>query len=127
MNDTAAVLVLVFLAITFLMSSFEKIFNWNSTMTWLKGLFAKTFLKNGIPLVTGILLAFEVFAGILCFVGIFELYLNGGRMFGFYGCVFSCISLLFMLFGQRLLKDYDGARTIAIYFLPAIFGVFLLS
>ncbi len=127
MNDTAAVLVLVFLALTFLMSSFEKIFNWNSTMTWLKGLFANTFLKNEVPLVTGILLAFEVFAGILCLVGIFELYLNGGRMFGFYGSVFSCISLLFMLFGQRLLKDYDGARTIAIYFVPAIFGVFLLS
>lgn len=127
MNDTAAVLVLVFLALTFLMSSFEKIFNWNSTMIWLKGLFANTFLKNVVPLVTGILLAFEVFAGILCLVGIFELYLNGGRMFGFYGSVFSCISLLFMLFGQRLLKDYDGARTIAIYFVPAIFGVFLLS
>lgn len=127
MNDTAAVLVLVFLALTFLMSSFEKIFNWNSTMTWLKVLFANTFLKNVVPLVTGILLAFEVFAGILCLVGIFELYLNGGRMFGFYGSVFSCISLLFMLFGQRLLKDYDGARTIAIYFVPAIFGVFLLS
>jgi len=56
-----------------------------------------------------------------------ELYVNGGRLFGFYGAVYSCISLLMMLFGQRLAKDYDGARTIAIYFVPAILGVFWLS
>ena len=127
MNNTAAVLILVFLALTFLMSSYEKIANWNSTKMWLKGLFAQTFLKNVIPIVTGILLAFELLAGILCLVGVFELYWNGGRMTGFYGAVFSCIALLFMLFGQRLVKDYDGARTIAIYFGPAILAVFLLS
>jgi hypothetical protein len=32
-----------------------------------------------------------------------------------------------MLFGQRLAKDFDGARTIAIYFMIAILGVFLLG
>jgi hypothetical protein len=84
-------------------------------------------LKNFVPLTTGILLAFELIAGIFCLVGIIELYINGGRMFGFYGAVFSCISLLFMLFGQRLAKDYDGARTIAIYFVVAILGVYWLS
>jgi hypothetical protein len=50
MNNTAAVLILVFLALTFLMSSYEKIANWNSTKMWLKGLFAQTFLKNVIPM-----------------------------------------------------------------------------
>jgi hypothetical protein len=32
-----------------------------------------------------------------------------------------------MLVGQRLAKDYEGAKTIAIYFVPAVLGVFLLS
>jgi hypothetical protein len=32
-----------------------------------------------------------------------------------------------MLFGQRLAKDYDGARNIAIYFIPAVLAVFWLS
>ena len=127
MNNTASVLVLAFLAVTFVMSAHDKIFHWNDNMAWLKPHFEKTILKNFVPLTTGILLAFELIAGIFCLVGIIELYINGGRMFGFYGAVFSCISLLFMLFGQRLAKDYDGARTIAIYFVVAILGVYWLS
>lgn len=127
MNNTASVLVLAFLAITFIMSAHNKIFYWNDNMAWLKPHFEKTILKNQVALATGILLAVELVAGILCLVGILEIYINGGRMFGFYGAVFSCISLLFMLFGQRLAKDYDGARTIAIYFVPAVLAVFWLS
>jgi hypothetical protein len=80
-----------------------------------------------VPLVTGVLLFLELVAGILCVLGCLELYINGGREFGFYGAVFSCISLLLMLFGQRLVKDYEGAKTIAIYFVPAVLGVYLLG
>lgn len=127
MNNTASVLVLAFLALTFIMSAHNKIFYWNDNITFLKSHFEKTILKNQVVLATGILLAFELVAGILCLLGILEMYINGGRMFGFYGAVFSCISLLFMLFGQRLAKDYDGARTIAIYFVPAVLAVFWLS
>jgi len=127
MNNTASVLVLAFLALTFIMSAHNKIFYWNDNIAFLKSHFEKTILKNQVVLATGVLLAFELVAGILCLLGILELYINGGRMFGFYGAVFSCISLLFMLFGQRLAKDYDGARTIAIYFVPAVLAVFWLS
>ncbi len=127
MNNTASVLVLVFLAITFIMSAHDKIFHWKDNMTWMKPHFEKSIIKNYVPQTTGVLLIFELITGVLCVVGIVELYINGGRMTGFYGCVFSCISLLMMLFGQRLVKDFDGARTIAIYFIPAILGVFWLS
>lgn len=127
MNNTASVLVLAFLALTFIMSAHEKVFHWNDTMAWLKPHFEKTILKNRIPIATGVLVLFELISGILCIIGIVELYINGGRMFGFYGAVNSCITLLFMLFGQRLAKDFDGARTIAIYFMVAVLGVFWLS
>jgi hypothetical protein len=127
MNNTATVLVLVFLTITFIMSAHDKLFHWNDNMAWMKPHFEKTILKNYVPQAVGVLVFFELIAGISCVVGIIELYINGGRMFGFYGAVFSCISLLMMLFGQRLAKDFDGARTIAIYFVIAILGVFWLS
>ncbi|GAA4068042.1 hypothetical protein GCM10022389_11450 [Flavobacterium cheonanense] len=127
MNNTASVLVLVFLTITFIMSAHDKLFHWNDNMAWMKPHFEKTILKNFVPQALGVLVFFELIAGISCVVGIIELYINGGRMFGFYGAVFSCISLLMMLFGQRLAKDFDGARTIAIYFVIAILGVFWLS
>jgi len=127
MINTTSILLLIFLAITFIMSSHEKIFHWKEQMAWLIPHFENTFLKNMVSLATGILLFFELLAGILCVLGCLELYINGGREFGFYGAFFSCICLLLMLFGQRLVKDYEGAKTIAIYFVPAVFGVYLLG
>lgn len=127
MNNTASILVLAFLAITFILSAHDKIFHWNDNMAWMKPHFEKTILKNQVAFATGTLVIFELAAGILCVTGILELYISGGRLFGFYGAVFSCISLLLMLFGQRLAKDFDGARTIAIYFIPAVLAVFWLS
>jgi hypothetical protein len=44
-----------------------------------------------------------------------------------YGANLSCLTLIFLLFGQRIAKDYDGARTIVIYFVPAVLAVYMLS
>ena len=126
MNNAPSILVLVFLAITFIQSSYDKIFYWQNNFNWIKGVFSKTFLKNYMSLVLNALIVLELLAGILSCVGIIQLLINGGRTFGFYGAVFSTISLLCLLFGQRLVRDYDGARTIAIYFVPAIMAVYWL-
>ena len=126
MNNAPSILVLVFLAITFIQSSYDKIFYWQNNFNWIKGVFGKTFLKDYMSLVFNALIVLELLAGILSCVGIVQLLINGGRTFGFYGAVFSTISLLCLLFGQRLVRDYDGARTIAIYFVPAIMAVYWL-
>jgi uncharacterized membrane protein YphA (DoxX/SURF4 family) len=127
MNNTASILLLVFLAITFLQSGYDKLFYWKDNVAWLKEHFAKTQLKNQVPLALLHILILELISGILCVVGAIELIRNSGRVFGFYGAVFSCITLLMLLFGQRLAKDYDGARTIVIYFIPAVMAVYWLN
>ncbi|KAF2336497.1 DoxX family protein [Flavobacterium daemonense] len=127
MNNVASILILAFLALTFLQSGYEKIFYWKDNVDWLKGHFANTPLKNQVPLALLHLLILELISGILSVVGAIQLLLNSGREFGFYGAIFSCISLLMMLFGQRLAKDYDGARTIVIYFVPAVMAVYWLN
>ena len=109
------------------MSAHEKVFHWNTTMSWLKHHFENSVVKNWVPHVTGILLLTELIAGICCAVGIVQLYINGERTFGFYGALFSCVALLQMLIGQRLAKDYDGARNMVIYFIPAVMAVYWLS
>ena len=126
MNNAPSILVLVFLAITFIQSLYDKIFYWQNNFNWIKSVFSKTFLKDYMSLVFNALIVLELLAGILSCVGIVQLLINGGRTFGFYGAVFSTISLLCLLFGQRLVRDYDGARTIAIYFIPAIMAVYWL-
>jgi uncharacterized membrane protein YphA (DoxX/SURF4 family) len=127
MNNITSILILIFLAITFLQSGYDKLFYWKDNVDWLKGHFAKTPLKNQVPLALLNILILELISGILCVVGGIELFVNNGRIFGFYGAVFSCVTLLMLLFGQRLAKDYDGARTIVIYFIPAILAVYWLN
>lgn len=127
MNNSASILVLLFLAVTFIQSGYDKIFSWQGNIDWLKGHFSQTILKNQVPLALGIILLLEIITGILSLAGCVELFINGGRTFGYYAAVFSSITLIFLLLGQRLAKDYDGARTIAIYFIPSVLAVFWLS
>lgn len=127
MNNAASILLLAFLAITFIQSGYDKLFYWKDNLDWLKEHFAKTQLKNLVHLALLNILVLELISGILCIVGGIELFVSNGRTFGLYGAVFSSITLLMLLFGQRLAKDYDGARTIVIYFIPAVMAVLLLS
>ena len=41
MNNPASFLILLFLAITFLQSGYDKLFYWNDNLGWLKGHFSK--------------------------------------------------------------------------------------
>lgn len=127
MNNAASILILLFLAVTFLQSGYDKVVDWQGNVGWLKGHFEKTFIKNQVPQSLMLILVLEIIAGILCLAGVIQLLMNDVRTFGFYGAIVSSITLIFLLFGQRIAKDYDGARTIAIYFVPAVLGVYLLQ
>lgn len=125
--NIASMLILLFLAVTFIQSGYDKVMDWKGNVEWLKEHFAKTILAKTVPQALLIILALELAAGISCIVGVIEMLANGGRNFGFYGALFSCITLILLLFGQRIAKDYDGARTIAIYFIPAVMAVYWLA
>ena len=127
MNNAAPLLILVFLAITFIQSGYDKLFHWKDNLSWLKEHFAQTQLKNLVHLALMNILVLELISGVLCIVGCIQLFVSNERTFGLYGAIFSCITLLMLLFGQRLAKDYDGARTIAIYFIPAVMAVYWLN
>jgi hypothetical protein len=127
MENPASLFVLLFLAITFLQSGYDKYTDWNVNLSWLTEHFAGTMFANKVALALKTVLIFEILAGILCLVGMIEMSISGGTTFGKYGASLSCITLLMLLFGQRIAKDYDGARTIVIYFIPAVMGVYWLS
>ncbi|MBP6039369.1 MAG: DoxX family protein [Flavobacterium sp.] len=129
MTDAAPILVLALLAITFLQSGYDKIKDWKGNVEWLKSHFATTILAKQVPQALMIILLLEIVAGVLCVSGIIQLFVQQTvtKGLGYYGAIVSCVTLLLLLFGQRLAKDYDGARTIVIYFIPAVLAVFLLS
>ena len=128
MNNPASLLILLFLAVTFIQSAYDKIFDWKGNVEFLKVHFAKTSLvKKYIPQSLVFVVLLELVTGILTLVGCAQLLINGQRTFGFYGAVLASFTLILLLFGQRLAKDYDGARTIAIYFIPSVLAVFWLN
>lgn len=127
MNHITEIIILAFLAITFLQSGFDKIADWKGNIEWLKSHFADTILKNRVPFSVGLILTLEMIAGILSIIGILSILINQNTEIALLSGIISCITLLLLLLGQRLAKDYDGARTIVIYFIPTIFLVYLLQ
>jgi len=127
MDNLAGLMVLLFLAITFLQSGYDKFTDFQGNVGWLKEHFAGTIFDGKVDISLKIVMVFELIAGLLCIVGMIEMSISGGTTFGKYGAVVSCITLLMLLFGQRVAKDYDGARTIAIYFVTAVLGLYLLQ
>jgi hypothetical protein len=126
-EHTTIVLLLVFMIITFLQSGLDKVIDWKGNLTWLTGHFSETPFRSIVPALFFVLTVTELAAGALCAIGLIQLLRGEGDDLAFWGGVLSCLVLLMLLFGQRVAKDYDGARTIAIYFIPAIFLVFLLN
>lgn len=126
-TDAASILTLLLLAVTFIQSGYDKTMYWQGNVDWLKGHFANTPIKNMVPASLFLILVLELISGVLCLCGIVELLVTHERAFGKLGAIFSCITLIFLLVGQRMAKDYDGARTIVIYFVPAIMAVYWLS
>jgi hypothetical protein len=126
-ENATELLLLLFLVVTFLQSALDKVIDWNGNLNWLKDHFSKTPLSRMVPALFLILTVTELAAGILCAIGLIQIVMGGSEDWAFWGAVVASLALLMLLFGQRLAKDYDGARTIAIYFIPAIFLVFLLQ
>lgn len=127
MQNPASFFILILLAITYLQSSYDKLFYWKDNIEWLKAHFSKTRLKNSVPFCLALVLLLELITTIMSIVGLIQLVVNGDRTYGFLAAVFSCITLLILLIGQRLAKDYDGARTIIIYFIPSVLAVYWLN
>jgi len=69
----------------------------------------------------------EFAAGLVCLLGVLQLAVTGDHTIAFYGAIVSSLTFLMLLFGQRIAKDYEGAKTIVIYFIPAVFLVYLLQ
>jgi len=120
-------LILVFLAITFLQSGIDKMMDWNGNISFLKEHFSKTFLRNSVPLMLGLILFGEIIVGFLSVIGIIQIYISDTTTIGFYASVIAAKILLALLFGQRVAKDYAGAMTITVYFMVTVFGVYLMS
>lgn len=115
-----------FLAILFLQSGLDKVFNWKVNLEWLKSHFANSILQGVVPILLGVITLFEVTAGVFSTIGVINIIFGCGDFLAFIGAVFSALSLIMLFFGQRIAKDYAGAGGLVPYFILALATLYIL-
>ncbi len=126
-SNATEILILLFLVVTFLQSGVDKVTDWKGNLSFIKDHFKNSPLKNMVPLLLAIILVVELVAGAFMFIGIFNLATTGAKELALLGVQLSALTLIFLLIGQRLAKDYAGAMTLAVYFVITVFGMYLLK
>jgi putative oxidoreductase len=126
-NYPTEVLILLFLTITFIQSGADKLLDWKGNLSFIKEHFKNSPLKNSVPILLGVILVLEIMAGIFMAIGVYQLYTSEAKEIALLGIELSAMTLIFLLIGQRLAKDYAGAMSLAVYFIITVIGVFLLN
>ena len=96
MTHITELMILLFLALTFVQSGYDKATDWTGNVTWLKAHFAKTFLGNKVPFCLGVILILEVLASLFSLAGIYQLIESNNKQLSIYAAVTSCITLLLL-------------------------------
>jgi uncharacterized membrane protein YphA (DoxX/SURF4 family) len=121
----AQTLASAFLAILFLQSGLDKVFDWQGNKEYIRGYFAKTPVARYSTFLLFNLTVLEMFAGIVSAAGCLVVLLTRGSEIAFAGAVLSGLSVVSLFLGQRLTKDYAGASGMVPYALFAIGAVLL--
>ena len=112
-------------AILFIQSGLDKIFDWKGNLDWLTGHFAKTFLNGTVPLMLGVITVMEVATGLLSAAGIIYFLLAGSTIVIFYAALIGIAAITALFFGQRVAKDYPGAVSLVPYFILLMILIYL--
>ena len=133
-------LICIFFLILYAQSAIDKILCKQENISWLQSHFKQSILANYVSVLFFMLTLLEIITAFLFLINIiinvapdnFSSSLEKvffiesvGQMGAFY---MSMITLLSLFFGQRIAKDYEGAKTIAIYFtLNIVVIIFVLE
>ncbi len=114
-----------FLAVLFLQSGLDKIFDREGNLEWLTGHFSKSALADFVVPMLRVITFIEVVAGVLSALGAFVIFVGGSAFPAFCGALMAALALLMLFFGQRVAKDYAGAAVLVNYFLLALVALYL--
>ncbi len=117
----------LFLAILFLQSGLDKVFNFGDNLSWLTGHFSKTPFRGQVKMMLITITITEVAAGILALLGAGQIVLNGEKTLAMYGAQLAALNIAMLFFGQRIAKDYPGAASLVPYFIVCIGEILLLT
>ncbi|HYJ91222.1 MAG TPA: hypothetical protein VEV84_07940 [Pyrinomonadaceae bacterium] len=117
----------LFVAILFIQSGLDKVYDWNGNLEWLKGHFSKTFLAPMVPAMIATITVTELATGFVSAAGIIYFFATGSVGAIFIASIIGAASITALFFGQRIAKDYPGAAVLVPYFLLMLVIMFLTN
>ena len=115
------------LATVFLQSGIDKVLNYKKELGWIRQKFVKSGLYNYVGLLFIVLTFLEILSGFLSLSGIFRILVSGETDVAYWGAWISCLTMLMLVFGQRITRDYSGAATLIPYFIASLLGLYFLT
>jgi uncharacterized membrane protein YphA (DoxX/SURF4 family) len=113
------------LAVLFLQSGLDKIFDRDGNLAWLTEHFSKSPLADMVVPMLTVITVIELAAGAFSALGALVLLFGGGTSLALIGAMFATLALLTLFVGQRLAKDYAGAAVLVGYFLLGLAALYL--
>ncbi len=126
-RNLPALLAALVVAILFVQSGLDKVFDWKGNLEWLTGHFSKTFLSGTVPPMLATITLMELATGFLSIVGIIYFFVTGSTVLIFYASILGAASIAALFFGQRVAKDYAGAAVLIPYFILLIILMYLTN
>ena len=117
----------LFLAILFLQSGLDKVFNFADNLGWLTGHFSKTPFRSQVKMMLITITIAEVAAGVLALMGAGQIAMSGEKTLAMYGAQLAALDVVMLFFGQRIAKDYAGAASLVPYLILCVGQVVLLT
>jgi uncharacterized membrane protein YphA (DoxX/SURF4 family) len=117
LKDLPALLCALFVAILFIQSGLDKVFDWNGNVEWLTGHFSKTFLAPFTKLMVAKITVLELLTGFAAAAGIVYFFVTGSTALIFWASSLGALTIIGLFFGQRVAKDYAGAAVLVPYFI----------
>jgi hypothetical protein len=114
-------------AILFLQSGLDKVFDFKGNLEWLTGHFSKTFLRGMVLPMLATITVMELATGLLAAAGLVYFLITGSLALIFYAAALGAASLTALFFGQRVAKDYPGAAVLVPYFILMMILMWLTS
>ena len=120
-------LVSAFLAVLFLQSGLDTVFDRAGNRAYLDEHFRRSPLARTVGPMFATVTILEVAAGVLTGLGVLQLLLFRSSALAFYGALIAAANLVALFFGQRVSKDYAGAAALVPYFLLALVAIVILA
>ena len=117
------ILIAVFLIVVFLQSSLDKIFERNSNLIFFQSYFSETILRHFTSYLLTIITIFELIGALALIYGVYYAFAAKTTLWIFYGFVILAITIIFLLTGQRIAKDYTSAAQLVPYFILIMLGI----